>query len=78
MATLWKLGYRLIDQLRFLKNLRNSDIRACTGFYWPVGSGYVEKVECEWEDMRFQYVLTCTKLSEGSFGSGVSMRGTAS
>ena len=61
-ATVRKLSYGLVDQLRFLKN-RCVDTNSVVGFFVPVQEGYVEKVQCEWSDKDLEYTIATIQLS---------------
>lgn len=68
-STKLKLAYDLIDQLRFLKNNINSDIKKCSGFYWPVGCGCVQLCVLEWMDDIFLYMMKSFFLEERNIES---------
>ncbi len=53
-ATIYKLVYGLMDQLRCLIN-RNASTFKVIGFHIPVQPGYVVKVACIWSDSLLQY-----------------------
>lgn len=59
-STVFKLAMGLIDQNRYLKN-RLSTVSSCIGFYYPVGKGVIEKVECTWKDELLSDVYTTTR-----------------
>lgn len=64
-ATVRKLSYGLVDQLRYLKN-RRVQVNEIIGFYVPIGKGYVEKVACNWDDAELVYIIKSTKLEFNS------------
>lgn len=63
-ATLLKLGFGLMDQLRAQRN-RLDTIFSVVGFYFPLGSGHVEEVTCTWSDDAMRFFLTGVKLRQG-------------
>ena len=62
-ASVRKLSFGLIDQLRYLKN-RGVDSNEVAGFYVPVVKGYVEKITCVWEDANLCYVISAQLLRQ--------------
>ena len=71
--TITKLGFGLIDQLKYLMNcdVTNDDgdeVLEVSGFYIPVKEGYVERVVLSWNDVDLQWILKCYSLKqEGVF-----------
>lgn len=56
-ATIRKLQYGLVDQLRYQRNADTS-ITACTGFYFPnVVKRCVIEVTVEWNDHYFTFIV---------------------
>lgn len=62
-STIFKLALDLIDHNRYYRN-KDSQISGCTGFYFPVGTGVVEKVDCVWDDKKIKYKILCTGIAE--------------
>ena len=62
-ATVWKLSFGLIDQLRYLKN-RGVDSNDVAGCYVPVVKGYVEKITGVWEAANLCYVISAQLLRQ--------------
>lgn len=62
-ATIRKLTYGLVDQLRFLKN-RGVSTNQISGFYIPVTSGYVEVIKCVWEDKLLKFDISSRPLQK--------------
>lgn len=56
IATINKLGYGLIDQLKFIRNC-GFGINEIIGFVVPVEIGFVVKVVCRWNDDACQFYL---------------------
>lgn len=62
-ATMFNLAIGLVDQNRFEKN-QGLEISESTGFYFPVGDGFIEKVTCKWLEKDLKYTVTSTALTE--------------
>ena len=62
-TTILKLAFGLSKQNRYDRNL-DSCITQCTGFFFPVGSGVVERVDCTWNDHALRYDIKCTKIAK--------------
>ena len=60
-TTIFHLIIGLIDQSRYERNY-NTTISKTTGFYFPIGEGFIERVDCVWNDEDVQYDVTCTQL----------------
>ena len=61
-----KLGFGLVDQLRWLRN-RRTTIRKCCGFYFMAGNrgpGHVRQVEVLWNEELFKFMLTARSLGK--------------
>ncbi len=61
--TILKLGFGLMDQLRAQRN-RCDTISSVDGFYFPLGSGHVERITCEWSDVHMRFCLSGYKLPQ--------------
>lgn len=62
-ATIKKLTYGLVDQLRYLKNIGVST-NQISGFYIPVTSRYVEVIECMWADELLKFEISSHPLQK--------------
>lgn len=63
-TTIHALVVSLIDQNRFERNYNSDAIKMTSGLYFPVDPGFIERVDCMWDDRRMRYLINCHELVE--------------